>query len=289
MLKTILVPTSGSRTDERVLATAVALGRLVAAHLEFLHIHVTPGEAAAHAPHVDFSMGPAIAESLTHLRERGDALAASASRHFGDLCRSHAIEIRRTPAPTASITASWSEETDHATDRLLVHARHSDLTVVGRRHNTDFLASGLIESLLAGCGRPIVIAPECAPPSTIGTIMVAWKERPEAARALSAAMPLLERADRVILVSVVEERAASREALEHLAGRLVWDGITAQIRVAGDGSRPATEQLPQLMQELHPDLMVIGAFSHTPLRELVFGGVTQTLIERADIPVFMMR
>jgi len=288
MLKTILVPTSGSRTDATVFATALAVGRCVGAHLNFLHVRVPPGEAAAHAPHVEFAMGPAIAESLIYLRGRAHELSKSALRHFDDLCATNQVEIRSQPAPGSRITASWSEELDHATDRLMLHARHSDLTVVGRHRSTDYLAAGLIESLLANCGRPIVIAPERAPPTAIGTILVGWKEQPEAARALGAAMPLLERAKRVILLSMVEEAAASREALEHLAGELAWHGITAQVQLSA-GSGPATERLPQLVQEFRPDLMVIGAFSHGPLRELVFGGITRMLIEHADVPVLMMR
>lgn len=289
MLKTILVPTSGSGADAGVFATALALGRCAAAHLQFLHVHVSPGEAAAHAPHVDFAMGPAITESLVYLRGRSHELSESARRHYDDLCSRNGVEIRSKPIRSAAISASWSEETDRAMDRLMFHARHSDLTVVGRSRSTDYLAAGLIESLLGNCGRPIVIAPDSTPPTAIGTIMVGWKEQPEAARALGAAMPLLERAERVILLSVTEEGAASREALEHLAGELAWHGITAEIRLVRDGSGPATERLPQLLGELRPDLMVVGAFSHTPLREVVFGGITRMLIEASDVPVLMMR
>ncbi len=289
MLKTILVPTSGSHTDETVFATALALGRLIAAHLEFLHIHITPGEAAAHAPHVDFARGPAIAESLRDLRERGRVLSAVARRHFEELCSASRIEIRNAAGGSAALTASWSEETDHATARLIFHARHSDLTVVGRQGSLDFVQAGLIENLLDQCGRPIVIAPESARPSTISTIVVGWKERPEAARALSAAMPLLERAERVILLSIAEQGAAPREAIEDLARQLTWYGIAAEIRVVAAGSVTATARLPQVARELGADLIVVGAFGHAPMRELVFGGVTRALIEHADVPVLMMR
>jgi nucleotide-binding universal stress UspA family protein len=290
MLKTILVPTSGSRTDEIVFATAVAVGRPVAAHLEFLHVHVTAGEAAAHAPHVDFCIGPAIAESLRDLRDRGHALSVSARRHFEDLCSTNGIEVRRVPGSSTTLTADWNEETDHAMARLMYHARHSDLTVVGRRRNTDYLQAGLIENLLEHCGRPIAIAPESIRPAVLSTIVVGWKERPEAARALGAALPLLERADRVVLLSIAEEGAASREALEHLARQLAWHGIAAEVRVAvGDGSAPATAQLPRIAREVGADLIVAGAFGHAPMRELVFGGVTRSLIEHADVPVLLMR
>jgi nucleotide-binding universal stress UspA family protein len=290
MLKTILVPTSGSRTDERVFATALAVARPLAAHLEFLHVHLTPGEAAEHAPHLGFSMGPAIGESLRSLRDRCQALSAGARTHFEDLCSTNGIETRRSPSGIAAITASWSEDTDHAMERVLYHARHTDLTIVGRRHGTDYLGPGLIENLLTNSGRPIVIAPESAPPAAMRTIVVGWKERPQAARALGAAMPLLERADRVVVLSVAEERgAASREAVEDLAGHLAWHGIRTEIKLLGDGSRPATEGFSHFVRELNPDLIVVGAFSHRPVRELVFGGITRTLIEHANVPIFMMR
>ena len=288
MIKTILVPTSGSRSDDSVFATALAVARPFAAHLEFLHLRLTPGEAAGQAPHVEFCLGPALTDALAYLRQQADKLSTSAARHFEEFCATNEIAVRATPATVEAVSASWSEETDQAARRLMFHARHSDLVVLGRARNMDFMPSGLIEELLVGCGRPIVIAPAAPPRRLTGTIMVGWKETPEAARALAAALPLLKQARRVILVGVPEDGGAPPEAFNDLARQLAWHGIAAEVQIIDERSRPAAAQLPQAAAQLHADLLVIGGFGHTPMRELVFGGVTQALIDHAELPVFIL-
>ena len=76
--------------------------------------------------------------------------------------------------------------------------------MVGRARKANGLPTDFIEDLLVDCGRPVLIANSMAQPSLTGTIMVCWKDTPESARAVSAAMPYLTRADRVMVVSVVE-------------------------------------------------------------------------------------
>jgi nucleotide-binding universal stress UspA family protein len=170
----------------------------------------------------------------------------------------------------------------------MFHARHSDLVVLGRSRKVDLMPNNLIEMLLVGCGHPIVIAPELPPTSVTGTILVGWKENPQAARAVAAAMPLLKRAERVVLVGIAEDDAAGPEALDHLVRQLTWHGIVAETRLSGDNSRSVAAHLLQAAAELHANLLVVGGFGHAPWHEAIFGGVTHTLIEQAELPVFIV-
>lgn len=287
MIKTILVPASGSRTDVSVFATALALARPLEAHLRFYHVHLSACEAAAHAPHVQFCQGPAVTEALEYLRRRGDDLCVGAMRHFQELCEAHDVPVLQGPRLAETLSASWIEETEPA--RLLLHARHSDLVVLGRPHNQDYLPGGLIENLLLGSGRPIVIASDIAPRSVTGTILVGWKETPEAARALAVSLPLLQRARRVMIVAVDEEgESASPEMLEDLAQQLEWHRIHAEVNRVPDGKRSTAGRLTETAAVQHADLLVLGGFGHRPLRERLFGGVTRELIEQAGLPVLLM-
>jgi nucleotide-binding universal stress UspA family protein len=289
MFKTILVPTSGSSTDPVVFATALAVGRYFEAHLQFVHVHLSPTVAAREVPHFEFCQGPAISTTLEGLRNQGEHLLSGARKHFEAFCRENQLRTRDTPDSVGGVTASLIEEADEPVARLLSHARHSDLIVLGRRHSRDHLPSGLIESVLVGSGRPILIAHESPPRDLTGTIVVGWKETPEAARALAAALPLLKQAQRVILLGVAEDRAPARAAYDDLARQLTWHGINAEVAiVGGNGSSPAATILPQAVAELRADLLVVGGFGRTPLRELVFGGVTQSLINSAAFPVFIL-
>lgn len=288
MIRTILVPASGSDTDAGVFATALALAQPLAAHLQFFHLHLAPGEAALHAPHVDFARGPAITEALATLRRQGNSLAANALARCRKFCDAHEVRFQDGPGTEQAVSASWVQEEYDAVTRLMFHARHNDAVVLGRTRNRDFLPGGLIETLLVGCGRPVIIAPDTPPRSMNGTIVVGWKETAAAARAVTAALPLLERARRVILLSISEDGAASRAALEDLSVQLRWHGITAEVCVEIEQSGRATVQLQQAVARAGADLLVIGGFGHGPLREHLFGGVTRTLIDAAALPVFLL-
>ena len=287
MIKTILVPTSGSRTDEGVFATALVVARALVAHLEFYHLRLTAYEAALRTPHVQFCPGPVLVDALEDLRQQAETLSANAVRHFSEFCSANKIAARTAPTIADEVSANWSEETGEPERRLLFHARHSDLVVLGRQRNIDRMPGNLIETLLLGCGRPILIASDSPPRSVTGTIVVGWKETSEAAHALAAALPLLARAHRVVLISIPEDGAASTEALDHLKLQLAWHGIAAETRLCGDKSKPVAPQLLQAVAELRAGMVVVGGFGRAPLRELVFGGVTQALIKHSDLPVFI--
>jgi nucleotide-binding universal stress UspA family protein len=289
MIKTILVPTSGSSTDESVFTTALALARPFAAHLGFYHVRLTTGEAATRAPHVAFCVGSGLTSALAYLHEEEDLLAAAAAAHFKDFCKSHSVAVRSAPGFAEAVSASWCEEIDSPASRLMFHARHSDLIVLARPHHVDYMPRMLIEDLLIGSGRPIVIAPDSAPSGSMDTIVVGWKETPEAARALTAALPLLERAKKVVLVNATESGDVMLQNLKHLAWQLAWHGIAAEPRVIEGKSGEAAALLSHAAADMHADLLVIGGYGHRPLREFVFGGVTQSLIENAKVPVFILR
>src|SRR5205814_6085008 len=114
------------------------------------------------------------------------------------------IEIPENPRIPKAATAGWRQAEGDALERLTFHARHNDLVVMARASKSDGLPEDRIESLLMGCGRPLLIASSGAPKSLLGTVMICWKECPDAARAVSAAMPLLSKAQRVVLVSIKE-------------------------------------------------------------------------------------
>lgn len=287
MIKTILVPTSGSGTDQAVFATALALGRMFDSHLHFLHVHLLPSTAALEVPHMEFCQGAAISHTFESLRQQGEHLSASAREHFTEFCRVNEVEIRATPGAVTGVTASLSEESDDPVRCFLLHARHSDLTVLGRRHNRDHLPASLIGTLLMESGRPIVIAPDAVPRHPMGTIVVGWQETREAAHALGAALPVLRKARKVVLLEITEEHAAMRVASADLACQLAWHGIDAEVEIVAGESHSAMVQLPQVAVRLQADLLVVGGFGRSPLRECVFGGLTRSLLEHAEFPVFM--
>jgi nucleotide-binding universal stress UspA family protein len=288
MIKSIFVPTSGSDTDDAVFATALAIARPLSAHLDFYHSRLTVYEAVARSLPVQFCVGPALTNALNDLRQEDEDRSLSSVRHFDAFCASNGIAVRHAPIIATDASAMLTQETDHTEERLLLNARHSDLVVLGRQRHIDRMPYNLIELLLLRCGRPVVIAGKVPPVTVTGTIVVGWKETPASARALGVAMPLLQAAQRVVLVNIAEERDAAPPELDHLVHRLAWHGIAAESRQIAHVSKLTPSHLLRIAEEFGADLLVTGGYGHGPLREAAFGGVTRALIEGAELPVLMM-
>jgi nucleotide-binding universal stress UspA family protein len=287
-MKSILVPIGGSATDGALLETALAAARPFCGHLHFVHVHIGAGQAAANIPHTAFAMGPALANALEELEKEAETRSAVAARHVRDFCARANIEIRDAPGTKPCVTASWREENGHALKRIMSYARHCDLVVLGRARRPNGLSDDFIERLLVGCGHPILIANAAAPRTLTDTIMVCWRETAEAARAVSAAMPFLINAKRVVVVSVAEQNEDLAASVGDVVRHLRWNGVSAEAQVitANDGS--AARLLAAAAQSCRADLVVLGAYGHSQLREMLFGGCTQAFIRDADRPVLLM-
>lgn len=284
----ILVPASGSSTDDAVFATALAAARPLAAHLRFYHVRLSETEAAVRAPHVDFCVGAALPAALRMLREAERELSQAAADHVKSFCSRHSVPLCETAGRSQTVSASYLEELGHPGERLMQRARHSDLIVLGRAAHGDYLPPLLMEDILLGSGRPMLLAPDFMPATVTRHIVVGWKETPEAARALGAAMPLLEAAGQVTLLHALERQEHDAEFLGQLADQLKWHGINADSRVIAAGPRTATLELSTAAASLGADLLVVGGFGQGRFREWVFGGVTRSVLEQAALPVLMM-
>ena len=213
MIRTILVPASGSETDEVVFETALVAARPCQAHLEFFHVRVSPGEALRYTPHASFARGKALRGVLQELKDESENRWQEAQCHVRDFCKQHKITMADAPpARLRAMSASWREEAGNGEEPFVTRARVHDLVVMGRFTRPNGLPPNLLPFLLVECGRPMLIAAARAP-HRLGTIMVAWKDAREPARALTAAMPLLTEAGKVVVAEVVEGAPSANDAV----------------------------------------------------------------------------
>jgi nucleotide-binding universal stress UspA family protein len=287
-MKAILVPVGGSEADASVFETALAVAQPLSAHLEFIHVRVTAAEAVLHTPHVEFASGTGLRSALGNLRDKAERRAAAAKRNVERFCATQGVEMVDAPRLAPSVTASWQPDAGEPMERLMFHARHHDLIVMARPAALDGLPADRLETLLLGCGRPLLIAPAGAPMRALGTAMVCWKETREAARAVTAAIPLMTKARRVVVASVIDNGAPPSEALAELVSRLGWHGISAEARVLEREGRSTASVLSAAARSCGADVMVMGAYGHRHIREVLFGGCTQSAIEAADCSVFLV-
>jgi nucleotide-binding universal stress UspA family protein len=287
MNRTILVPASGSETDAVVFETALAAARPCQAHLEFFHVRVSAGEALRYTPHASFARGKALRGVLHELEDESKNRWQAAQRHVRDFCKQHKITMADAPpARLRGMSASWREEPGNGEEPFITRARIHDLVVMGRFTRPNGLPPNLLPLLLVECGRPMLIAAAQAP-RRLGTIMVAWKDAREPARALTAAMPLLIEAERIVIAEILDGHPSANDAAT-VAAQLRWHGLQAEPRtIRADGHRVAA-LLSAAAEACSADLLVMGSYSTGPVREEIFGGCTKSMLDHAPVPVFVL-
>lgn len=288
-MKTVLVHLTGAADDEKVLGTASAIGGAFVPHLQVLFIAPNPVAMIAPIVAVDMAAYSMTAEAITAFEQDTAARRQRAVKTFEHFCKHH--DIRRTDAPPAThMSAEWKEKSGDVTDVLIREARFCDIAVVAGSPKSDLrhLPVEALGQLIISSGRPVVLSSPHGLKAAPATIAIAWKNTPEAARALAAAMPLLEKAKKVIVVGASESQSAAADATQDaVIKQLRWHGISAtghNVAVEGNG---AAEAIIHDVNALRADLLVMGGYGHSRTRELIFGGFTAHVLRGLDIPVFI--
>ncbi|MDN4591810.1 universal stress protein [Xenophilus aerolatus] len=209
-----------------------------------------------------------------------------------DVDRETADRARRTfeKAAAGAACMAWEHLVGQGPWGFIRRAFYADLLVLGQpdpdepldgRLPADFLSSVLMDS-----GRPALVLPYVAGPRPdIGrTVLVAWKETAEAARALAAAWPWLTRAASVHAVSYGDGAA---QALGRLQALMSAHGVSATVHDGGVDETDAGERLLSLAADVDAGLLAMGCYGHSRAREWMFGGVTRTLLASTTVPLLM--
>jgi nucleotide-binding universal stress UspA family protein len=176
-----------------------------------------------------------------------------------------------------------------ADERLLAHARHADLTVIGQPGDpARDEQTHIVETLLFGSGRPILIVPSVGSyDPACRRVLCAWNASREAARALADAMPLLRRADAVTVLSADPEGGAHRVPGADIALHLARHGVKAATSATYAGDLPVGDALLNRAADLGADLLVMGGYGHSRTREAIYGGATRSVLDHMTLPVLM--
>ena len=287
-MKNILALIGGGDRDEVIFETALAAAEPCSSHVNFLHIHVNPGEAARGTP-AEFAIGPALRDALQRLEDGAKTYSRLAADHIRDLCEDSVIPIDDRIGARNGVTASYRVETDKALERLIGSGLHSDLIVMGRARQTQGLPSYTLEHLIKRSGRPMLIAASGAPQNLTGTVIVFWNGSESAARAVEAAKPILSKAKRVLVATVLKGRKQDGTALTGIVRKLAEFAINAEpLPIPAEG-RAIAIQLASIADKYRADLVVMGAYSRGIARELFFGSHTEALLRHMDKPILLMR
>lgn len=277
-IRDILVHLDAAPASTARLDLAAELARRHGAHLVGLFVVDIPlpvfmgGEAG----------GAAFAAEL--MAELRDAALADAAR----LAPVFQERLRRD-----GLSGEWRQPEGITAGQLAMHGRYADLVVVGQGDpQGPGPASGAVaEAALFGTGRPVLVVPHTWSGGSLGKrALVGWNASRESARAVHDALPLLAGAENVTVITVNAEASAEGHGEEpgaDIARHLAHHGLKVTVRRIVGAEIGAGDLLLNEAADLGADLVVMGAYGHSRLREVVLGGATRTMLAQMTVPVLM--
>lgn len=273
--KTILVHLNDPRRAERLLGAALAVAGSDKVHL--IGLHLAPSLAAI----------PPLAVPYA-----GDVVNVAIAEERDTAARVKAIFDRVTAGQP--VVAEWRSVEVLAGDLaeiVVQHGRVADL-VIASQTDPDWDFAPVLdfpERLALSAGRPVLVIPNAGALTEIGrSVLIAWNGSREASRAVFDAMPLLQRAASVRVLGLSEPaRRGAGEPDISLAATLARHGVKAEAVQSVARSGEIGEAILSRLAETDADLLVMGAWGHSRLRELVFGGVTRHISRHMSVPTLL--
>jgi len=278
-MKTILVLMEKYDDMQSVLETALLLARRCGSYIEGVPLRWAIQ---------DFALGDVVVAFPVEQYEREIAADAQRARQTFETFMQKNDVPRSTTTRTPSLTFGWLSEPPEDETFVGNYGRAFDMIVMNRPdENSSVLYRRALESALFESGRPLILCPP-SPPGHIGTnVLIAWNGSTEQARAMALAMPLLERAERVTVLTVTGGTGVPGPSAQQMIRYLQWNGVPAEsLTVALDGKNTG-QAILAAAQTLACDLLVKGAFTQSRLRQMIFGGATQHVMTAATLPVLL--
>jgi nucleotide-binding universal stress UspA family protein len=275
-LKNILVPVEDHGSLEQVFAMARLAGAQAGARIEGAALGPDTGDLIA----ADFAIAGSIFDDKTR-RE----IVENARRAFETHMRAH--NVPAADETTSGLSYAWAGGEMLNSAAIGAYGRLFDLIVVGRPGSgrSDPRLSTL-EAVLFEAGRPLLIAPRKIGAALDGVIVISWNRSTETARTVAFAMPLLQRARRVVVLTV-EGATTPGPGGELLARNLQRHGVAVDYKQVDQISKPAGRVILEEAGKLGADLLVKGGYTQSRLRQMIFGGATSEILAHAEMPVFM--
>ena len=283
-VRKILVPLSGAETEAAVLGTAMTVAKTFNAQLVGLFVRPDPTEAL---PYLGDGVSGQVIEQLMQAAKSGSDQASDKARTmFTDAASKAGLPMApkdagNTPLPSVR----FLDVAGHRDDVVAAHSRLSDIVVFGEG-NAGAAGGSTLEAAMMSAGRPVLIAPKACAIHVGGTVAIGWDGSPMAAHAVTA-IPFLEMAKSVTILCI-GNHGDEAEPGSLLADYLSLHGISAGIHTAEQAAgRSVGGALLDQAEKLGADLLVVGGYGHSRLREFIIGGATQHIRSHATIPVLM--
>jgi nucleotide-binding universal stress UspA family protein len=273
--RNLLVHIDDSKANARRLEAAIVLAQAHGAHLAGIYAAIEPslpGNIAAEVP----------AQLLDGLREQVAERVTAAEAAFTEVVERAGLssDFRVAHCPGSRVA-----------EVVALHARYADLAILGQPEPEDGgeVDAEVPEDVVLGAGRPALVIPYIGAGKEIGKrVLIAWDGGREAARAVNDALPLLERAETVAVLVINPSRGGHGEQPgADIALHLARHGITVEAQHIEVRDISTGNALLSRLADEDVDLLVMGAYGHSRLRQMVLGGVTRELFQQMTVPVLM--
>jgi len=286
-IKTILVPIDGSKGSFMALDRAIVVADRFGAHIKALHIMLSAADVAT----TGFYTLPAKLRKEVESTADKAAMerATELKTEFEAHCSKYSIPISTGPGKQTGVTAAWHQEFGQIDEALIRHGRVSDVIAVLRptiRDDTMRRApmGQAIEAVMLRTGRPVLIAPPKDVAKKCERAAVAWNDSVECTRALAMTMPWIVEMNEITVLVTKKRKSSAKELVEYLA----WHGVKAKIEVLDGKGKSVGEAMLNVCSENNLDTLIVGGFSHSRARQLLFGGVTNHLLKHSNIVTIMV-
>jgi nucleotide-binding universal stress UspA family protein len=281
MIRTMLIPLTTELSSEPLLDAALLVAKRLNGHIRALFIQPHPDAAFAYLPDVILAAG--ITREVIE-RETLEAAAAAKDRFVDWRKRNDVPDTAG--ARLDSCFASWSERLGDIETVVARFGRVSDLIVVPRPSSSSVQGQRCFDAAVFESGRPTLVIGEKLPFAITDHVMIAWNGSLEASRAVLGAMPLLHLAGRVSIFAAPQFESEGIDVAD-LTEALHWHGIRAGHVSGHRDERSTGPALVSAAVEQQATMIVMGAYTHSRLRQSFLGGVTRHLLAHAPVPLLM--
>ena len=286
-IRKLLLPLTGTAAGEAALTSSLMIARRFNAHVTALHVRVDSRDIA---PLAGEGLSGAMIEEMMSATEKESGERAHAVRSmFERFVARHEVTVSEPRPGLDHPTASFASVTGREEDIVAQQARLADLTVVPHPDaGEDVSSSDALHAVLFDSGRPVLISPQITPKSIGTRVCLAWNGTAESAASAQAALPWMQQAVAVRILSAEGYQRRGPGAPD-LAAYLALHGVNADITIFRSVGSSVGAGLLAAATEFGCDLLSMGAYSHSRLRQLILGGVTRHVLEYSSLPVMMTR
>lgn len=281
-LRCILIPSTAADDCADRLTAAINLAQRLHAHVRLLFVRTDPRVTYAGLPDVI----RASVVTRQQIEEAGRQEAANSRAAFGRLCDAAGIRSDGHFPDLQSTFGAWAEQVGEIEPLVSLAGRVSDLIVVNRPSTSIVASERIFDAAVFSSGRPTLVVSDQVPDDLLRHVVIAWNGSLEAARLVGHAIDLLRGAGRVSVTTAATERS-SETAGADLQNYLMWHGIRAHQLAASPDHFSAAEALLATAMRAEATMIMMGAYTHSRVRQFLLGGVTRHMLQHATIPLLM--